>query len=91
MINHINNVIQKRLTENNPKCFWYHVKSGRQDSGGVSPLKTFGQHINDSKEKAQILMEQLQSVFTDDDQQLPDTKQRARPPISPLCITTDSV
>ena len=37
-------------------------------------------------------MEQFQSVFTrDDDQRLPDTKKRARRPISPLHITTNGV
>ena len=37
-------------------------------------------------------MKQFQSVFTyDDDQQLPDTKKRARLPISPLHITTNGV
>ena len=74
-INHINNVIQKGLSENNSKPFWRYVKSRRQDSIGVSPLKKMGQLVNDGKGKAQLLVEQFQSVFTcDDDQQLPDTK-----------------
>ena len=38
-INHINNVIQKGLNENNPKPFWRYVKSRRQDNVGVSPLR----------------------------------------------------
>ena len=51
-----------------------------------------GKIVNDGKGKAQILVEQFQSVFTrDDDQQLPDTKKRARHPISPLRITTNGV
>ena len=51
-----------------------------------------GQLVNDSKEKAQLLVEQFQSVFTrDDDQRLPDTKKRARRPISPLHITANGV
>ena len=54
-INYINDVIQKGLTENNPKPFWRYVKSRRQDSVGVSPLKKMGQLVNDSKEKAQLL------------------------------------
>ena len=91
-INHINNVIQKGLSENNSKPFWRYVKSRRQDSIGVSPLKKMGQLVNDGKGKAQILVEQFQSVFTrDDDQQLPDTKKRAKRPISPLHITTNGV
>ena len=91
-INHINNVIQKGLSENNSKPFWRYVKSRRQDSIGVSPLKKMGQLVNDGKGKAQILVEQFQSVFTrDDDQQHPDTKKRAKRPISPLHITTNGV
>ena len=62
-INHINDVIQKGLTENNPKPFWRYVKSRRQDSVGVSPLKKMGQLVNDSKEKAQLLVKQFLSVF----------------------------
>ena len=91
-ISHINTVIQKGLTENNPKSFWRYVKSRRQDSVGVSPLKKMGQLVHDSKQKAQLLVKQFQSVFTcDDDQQLPDTKKRARRPISPLHIATNGV
>ena len=59
-INHINNVIQKGLNENNPKPFWRYVESRRQDSVGVSPLKKMGQLVNDSKEKTQLLVEQFQ-------------------------------
>ena len=71
-ISHIDNVIQKGLTDNNSKPFWRYVKSRRQDSVGVSPLKKMGQLVNDGKGKAQILVEQFQSVFTrDDDQQTP--------------------
>ena len=80
-ISHINNVIQKGLTENNPKPFWRYVQIRRQDSVDVSPLKKMGQLVNDSKEKAQLLVKQFQSVLTyDNDQQLPDTKKRARRP-----------
>ena len=51
-----------------------------------------GQLVHDSKQKAQLLVKQFQSVFTcDDDQQLPETKKRARRPISPLHIATNGV
>lgn len=38
-IQHINDTIQKGLDENNSKPFWRYVKSRRQDSIGVAPLK----------------------------------------------------
>ena len=67
-----------------------YVKSRCQDFIGGAPLKKMGQLINDSKEQAQILVEQFQSVFTpDDDSQLPDTKRRAKKPIPPLKIAVD--
>ena len=91
-ISHINDVIQKGLTENKPKPFCRYVESRRQDSVGVSPLKKMGQLVNDNKEKAHLLVKQFQSVFTyDDDQHLSDTKKRAKRPISPLHITTNGV
>ena len=59
----------------------------------VFQLKKMGQLVNDTKETAQILVKQFQSVLTrgDDQQQLPDTKKRSRRPIPPLRIITDGV
>ena len=80
-INHINDVIRKGLDENNSKPFWRYFKSRRQDSVRVTTLKKMGQLINASKEKAQIMVEQFQSLFTrDSDNNLPDTRKRARLP-----------
>ena len=62
-INHINDVIQKGLDENNSKPFWRYVKSKRQNSVGGLPLKKMGQLINASKVKAHITVEQFQSVL----------------------------
>ena len=64
-INRINDVIQKGLDENNSKPFWRCVKSRCQDSVGVPPLKKRGQLVNATKEKAQIIVEQFQSAFTE--------------------------
>ncbi|WAR25054.1 hypothetical protein MAR_010758 [Mya arenaria] len=77
-VNHINNAIQKGLEENNSKPFWRYVKSRRQDSVGVAPLKKAGRLVNNGKEKAQILVDQFKSVFTrnDSNPQLPDTFKR---------------
>ncbi|WAQ98000.1 hypothetical protein MAR_022373 [Mya arenaria] len=77
-VNHINNTIQKGLEENNSKPFWRYVKSRRQDSVGVAPLKKAGRLVNNGKEKAQILVDQFKSVFTRDDSnpQLPDKSKR---------------
>lgn len=42
------------LKNNNSKPFWKYVKSRKQDNIGVSPLKSNGQLVNDSKAKADI-------------------------------------
>ena len=63
--NNINSIIQEDLYNKNSKPFWIYVKcKKKQDNIGVSPLKQKGDLISDSKEKADILVEQFQSVFT---------------------------
>ena len=58
-----------------PSPFGVMSKSRRQDSVGVSPLKKMGQLVKDGMEKAQLVVEQFQSVIKrDDDQRLPDAK-----------------
>ena len=64
---HINNTINEGLQNNNTKPFWQYVKSRREDSIGVAPLKKDGTLISNSKEKAQLLVKQFQSVFTKSD------------------------
>jgi len=49
--------------------------------------------VSDSKEKAQLLIDQFKSAFTKDtgDTHLPDTTKRCRTQIPPLSITTIGV
>jgi hypothetical protein len=44
------------MEKNNMKPFWKYVKFRKQDNIGVAPLKERGHLINNSKEKAQILI-----------------------------------
>ena len=62
--NYINSAILEWVEKNNTKPFWKYIKSRKQDSIGVAPLKERGYLINNSKEKAQILIKQFSSVFT---------------------------
>ena len=62
--NYINSAILEGVEKNNTKPFWEYIKSRKQDSIGVAPLKERGYLINNSKEKAQILIKQFSSVFT---------------------------
>ena len=52
------------LQNNHSKPFWKYVKFRKQDNIGVSPLKSNGQLVNDSKGKADILINHFKSVFT---------------------------
>ena len=63
---YINNTITQGLQTNNSKPFWKYIKSRKQDNIGVAPLKKNGSLVCDSKEKATILLDQFQSVFTRD-------------------------
>ncbi|KAK2166213.1 hypothetical protein NP493_1331g00010 [Ridgeia piscesae] len=63
---YINNTITQGLQTNNSKPFWKYIKSRKQDNIGVAPLKKNGSLVCDSKEKAEILLDQFQSVFTRD-------------------------
>ena len=61
---YINKTIQDGLDNNNSKPFWRYIKSKRQDNIGVAPMKRKGNLYSESKDKAQILVEQFYSVFT---------------------------
>ena len=61
---HVNNVIQDGLNQNNTKPFWSYTKSKRQDNIGIAPLKNKGNLLTDAKSKANILLKQFISVFT---------------------------
>ena len=63
---YINNTITQGLQTNNSKPFWKYIKSIKQDNIEVASLKKNGSLVCDSKEKAEILLDQFQSVFTRD-------------------------
>ena len=56
-----------------PKNLFSYIKSTRSDNTGVAPLKKDGKLVTDTEEKANILNQQFQSVFTDEtDDNIPD-------------------
>ena len=64
------------MNENNSKPFWNFIKSKKKDNVGVSPLKENGQLFSDTKKKADILLRQFKSVFSQEvDAPLPDITQ----------------
>lgn len=84
---YVNNNIIDGLNNNNTKPFWKYVKSKRQDSGGIAPLKKGTNLICDSKEKAELLLSQFKSVFTKEtNPEMPPVRKQAKVDITPIII-----
>ena len=89
---YINNTINEGLKENNTKPFWKYVKSKKEDSIGVSPLKSGNHLVTDGKGKAEKIISQFQSVFTKDDGgSIPAFPQRVNNPLPPLTVDRNGV
>jgi hypothetical protein len=75
------------LNNNNIKPFWKYVKSKRQESGGIAPLKKGTNLISDSKGKAELLLNQFKSIFTKPtNNDLPSTRIQSKNNIRPIII-----
>ena len=59
---YVNGILQNGLESGNNKPFWKYVKSPKQESFGISALKSNGNVITDSLSKAEILNSQFKSV-----------------------------
>ena len=91
-VNHINDVINEGLQIKNSKPFLRYVKSRKQDNIGISPLKKLSSLLSESKEKAQILVEQFRSVFTiEDSSDMPHMEKQYRHKLPDLTIKTEGV
>ena len=91
---YVNNILLEGLQSKDSKPFWRYVKSKRQDTIGVTPLKSGGNLHSGSRSKATILNEQFKSVFTppqDKHSDIPHLYGPAYPPIKPLTISIDGV
>ena len=88
---YINKNIIEGLVNNSTKPFWCYIKSKRQDSCGVAPLKKGTQLISDSKGKANLL-QQFKSVFTQTtDTTLSATKIQCKNKIKPIIIKQEGL
>ena len=70
-----------------------YIKSLWKDSTGIAPLKDNGRLFNASKDKADILNRQYQSVFTqeDPDTQVPDPDGKPYPDMNNIYVSEDGV
>ena len=76
--NYINNlldinddVVSENTKPSITKHFWQYIKAKSKDSSGIPILKSNRKEVTDSKQKADILNNQYNSVFTDENPVLP--------------------
>ena len=60
---YVNGILQNGLESGNNKLFWKYVKSHKQETFGISTLKSNGNVITDSLSKAEILNSQFKSLL----------------------------
>ena len=84
--------IKVLITNRNRKKLFSFIKSLRTNNSGVAPLKKEGQLVADTKQKANILNEQFQSVFTTESiDNIPNKGVSSHPVIPSLTITTPGI
>ena len=94
---YVNNIIEIGNPDDDhqpkQKRFWSYIKSLRKDSTGIAPLKDNGRLFNSSKDKADILNRQYQSVFTqeDPDSSIPDPDGNLFPAMKDISVTKEGV
>jgi hypothetical protein len=91
---YINDRIEEGLNNNDSKPFWRYIKARKRDNIGVSPLKEKDTLTSDSLQKANILLQQFQSVFTKEqvNETLPDVKSKIiQHPLKNIIIDTNGV
>ena len=78
--------------EINREKFWKYIKSIRKDQHGIAPLNVNDTVIDNSKDKAEALNCQFQSVFTHEDlSHLPSCCGPSHPVIPDISISVDGV
>ena len=70
--------------QSNPKKFWHYVKHSRSESLGTPSLRKDNNIYISAEDKAEILSQHFQSVFTQDNGSLPDLG-------PPLCPGIDNI
>jgi hypothetical protein len=65
------------IAEAGNKEFWKYIKTRRKDQVGIQSLKVNNQTVTDDQGKAEALANQFQSVFTREDNHIPDICKKA--------------
>ena len=78
--------------EENPKRFWSYIKQLNKEELGITDFELNGSIISDNKTKADMLINQFSSVFTQEDlSNIPDIGYDRVPSIDSLSITINGV
>jgi hypothetical protein len=89
---YVETILNQSFESNDTKSFWKYVKSRKQDNVGVSPIKANGKLHSDSKEKAELINAQFESVYTrEDTTNIPQLKGKSYSKIDKLTITVPGV
>lgn len=73
------------------KRFWQYIKAKRRDSSGIAVLKSNGKEFTNPKQKADILNNQYNSVFTVEDPVLPTLPESVFPDMPDIIIDTNGI
>ena len=85
---YLERTLRTGLESKNTKPFWKYIKSRKQESFGISALKSNGNTYTDSLSKSEILNKQFKSVFTPPSKEkIPQLPGKQFPSIKPLRIT----
>ena len=99
--NYVNNLFDfdecddRNGTENSKprmtKRFWRYIKAKRKDQSGIPVLKVNGKDVTDPTEKANILSDQYDSVFTTENPIMPTLDTSDIPDMPSIVIDTNGV
>ncbi|MCS5551394.1 MAG: reverse transcriptase family protein, partial [Gammaproteobacteria bacterium] len=86
------NIISPKLTGES-KQFYSYIKSKKQDTSGVAPLRDDKGFLHsDAKNKAEILNTQFKSVYTNEDHtNIPDKRHSPYTTMNPITVTENGV
>ena len=74
------------------KPFWRYINGIKKYNTRIAPIKSEGKLFSDSKDKAELINKQFQSVFTQGDKSaIPQCTGKRLPDISPLNIDIPGV
>ena len=100
--NHVNSIIKTAYNKYcshlfdssfsiNRKRFWFLIKAMRKDTTGISFLKTGNTAQTSSEDKANALNTQFYSVFTKEDNEIPQIPSSTYPDIGTLIFNVDGI